>query len=76
VDAIQDPLKRKAMETMIKTYGQTPKQLFDAPHPPSQLGESGGAMVLISQLLLQSDSKPSSVDDVDGGRNKVCLRWI
>lgn len=21
------------METMIKTYGQTPKQLFNAPHP-------------------------------------------
>lgn len=28
-----DPVKRKALETMIKTYGQTPRQLFTHPHP-------------------------------------------
>lgn len=28
-----DPVKRTALETMIKTYGQTPKQLFTSPHP-------------------------------------------
>ncbi|KAK6183248.1 hypothetical protein SNE40_010762 [Patella caerulea] len=32
VGKINDPLKRHAMLTMIKTYGQTPKQLFRAPH--------------------------------------------
>ncbi|XP_071834039.1 lysosomal-trafficking regulator-like isoform X3 [Apostichopus japonicus] len=31
--AIADPVRRQAVETMIKTYGQTPKQLFHAPHP-------------------------------------------
>ncbi|XP_071961754.1 lysosomal-trafficking regulator-like isoform X2 [Antedon mediterranea] len=30
---MEDPLKRRALETMIKTYGQTPKQLFRQPHP-------------------------------------------
>ncbi|XP_048259527.1 lysosomal-trafficking regulator-like isoform X2 [Haliotis rufescens] len=29
---ITDPLKRQAVLTMIKTYGQTPKQLFRSPH--------------------------------------------
>ncbi|XP_030854757.1 lysosomal-trafficking regulator isoform X6 [Strongylocentrotus purpuratus] len=30
---IKDNTKRRAVETMIKTYGQTPKQLFTNPHP-------------------------------------------
>ena len=29
-----DPVKRNALETMIKTYGQTPRQLFTSSHPP------------------------------------------
>ena len=33
VDAENDPVKRNALETMIKTYGQTPRQLFTTPHP-------------------------------------------
>ena len=32
VESISDPLKRRAVETMIRTYGQTPKQLFKTPH--------------------------------------------
>ncbi|XP_063958609.1 lysosomal-trafficking regulator-like isoform X1 [Lytechinus pictus] len=30
---ITDHTRRRAVETMIKTYGQTPKQLFPNPHP-------------------------------------------
>lgn len=30
---IDDPVEKLAMETMIKTYGQMPRQLFDSPHP-------------------------------------------
>jgi hypothetical protein len=33
VDLITDVVHRKAIETMIKTWGQTPKQLFDSAHP-------------------------------------------
>ena len=34
VDQIKDTVHRKAIETMIKTWGQTPKQLFTSnPHP-------------------------------------------
>ena len=34
VEQITDTVRRKAIETMIKTWGQTPKQLFvGAPHP-------------------------------------------
>ena len=33
VTTIKDPLERVAWETMVRTYGQTPRQLFKAPHP-------------------------------------------
>ena len=33
IDSEDDPVKRTALETMIKTYGQTPRQLFTQPHP-------------------------------------------
>ncbi|XP_077276800.1 lysosomal-trafficking regulator mauve isoform X2 [Temnothorax americanus] len=33
VEQITDPLERQAWETMVRTYGQTPAQLFRAPHP-------------------------------------------
>ena len=39
VEQISDLVQRKAIETMIKTWGQTPKQLFtsNTPHPQSAL---------------------------------------
>lgn len=33
---ITDPIESKAVETMIKTYGQMPKQLFKTAHPASK----------------------------------------
>lgn len=33
VESIEDPLERCAWETMVRTYGQTPRQLFKTPHP-------------------------------------------
>ncbi|XP_054259566.1 lysosomal-trafficking regulator isoform X2 [Macrosteles quadrilineatus] len=33
LEAIPDPVVRTAWETMVKTYGQTPRQLFRASHP-------------------------------------------
>jgi hypothetical protein len=34
VSSITDPVRQKALKTMIETYGQTPRQLFDYPHSP------------------------------------------
>ena len=42
VTSFEDPVKRKAMETMVKTYGQTPKMLFSNPHPARMMGDDGG----------------------------------
>ena len=36
MEQITDSVHRKAIETMIKTWGQTPKQLFKTTHPLSQ----------------------------------------
>ena len=33
ISDLGDAIQRKALLTMIKTYGQTPKQLFKTPHP-------------------------------------------
>jgi len=33
VESISDSVKRNAVRTMIRTTGQTPKQLFRAAHP-------------------------------------------
>lgn len=52
VDTIKEPVHRQATITMIKTYGQTPKQLFEkAPHP-----EPGTSQSVISQLFVSSSS--------------------
>ena len=32
MNAARDPLKRRALQTMIETYGQTPRKLFNGPH--------------------------------------------
>ncbi|KAI1302326.1 Lysosomal-trafficking regulator [Halotydeus destructor] len=47
VDNIEDPLRRKALETMIKTFGQMPRQLFTRPHisTSSKPEYSGGVPV-------------------------------
>lgn len=34
VSSITDPVRQKALKTMIETYGQTPRQLFNYPHSP------------------------------------------
>lgn len=59
VSAVEDPVQRRALETMIKTYGQTPRQLFHAAHvsrPGSRLimeGELPAAMGLLVQFAFR-----------------------
>ena len=33
---MKNQLERKAIQTMVRTYGQTPKQLFRVQHPPKK----------------------------------------
>ncbi|XP_028280141.1 lysosomal-trafficking regulator isoform X8 [Parambassis ranga] len=59
VSAVEDPVQRRALETMIKTYGQTPRQLFNASHicragPKLTMeGELPAAMGLLVQLAFR-----------------------
>ena len=41
VSKIDDSLKRNALITMIRTFGQMPKQLFKHPHPQRLLSSTG-----------------------------------
>ncbi|XP_059501535.1 lysosomal-trafficking regulator isoform X2 [Stegostoma tigrinum] len=59
VSAVEDPVQRRALETMIKTYGQTPRQLFTTTHPSrhgprhSMEGELPAAMGLLVQFAFR-----------------------
>uniref|UniRef100_A0A3P8W4F7 Lysosomal trafficking regulator n=1 Tax=Cynoglossus semilaevis TaxID=244447 RepID=A0A3P8W4F7_CYNSE len=46
VSAVEDPVQRRALETMIKTYGQTPRQLFSASH----IGRAGPKLTMEGEL--------------------------
>lgn len=53
VNAITDPVRQKALKTMIETYGQTPQKLFTFPHSPRpqcqpQPSSSGEGSSLVS----------------------------
>ncbi|XP_066534350.1 lysosomal-trafficking regulator isoform X2 [Hoplias malabaricus] len=59
VSAVEDPVQRRALETMIKTYGQTPRQLFNTTHisragPKLMIeGELPAAMGILVQLAFR-----------------------
>ncbi|XP_006746210.1 lysosomal-trafficking regulator [Leptonychotes weddellii] len=61
VSAVEDPVQRRALETMIKTYGQTPRQLFQSAHasrPGSKLnleGELPAAVGLLVQFAFREN---------------------
>lgn len=46
VSSVEDPVQRRALETMIKTYGQTPRQLFHSAH----LTRSGSKLLMEGEL--------------------------
>ncbi|XP_054002539.1 lysosomal-trafficking regulator isoform X2 [Hylaeus anthracinus] len=57
VEQIADPLERQAWETMVRTYGQTPAQLFRAAHPL--------AIQNLGNTMLHSPL-PQVIEGVDG----------
>ncbi|XP_018413216.1 PREDICTED: lysosomal-trafficking regulator [Nanorana parkeri] len=65
VSAVEDPVQRRALETMIKTYGQTPRQLFHSAHVCRQgskllmEGELPAAMGLLVQLAFRENRESS-----------------
>ncbi|XP_064599745.1 lysosomal-trafficking regulator-like [Liolophura sinensis] len=87
VEGIKDPVRRYAMKTMIKTYGQTPKQLFMSPHPPKSSTSENTPVGLekITQLFSKASSPPSqpsqlmtnliSDDTMSPSRQVLGLSW-
>ncbi|KAG7462834.1 hypothetical protein MATL_G00188970 [Megalops atlanticus] len=65
VSAVEDPVQRRALETMIKTYGQTPRQLFNSTHisraGPRLImeGELPAAMGLLVHLAFRESKEQS-----------------
>ncbi|XP_067682841.1 lysosomal-trafficking regulator-like isoform X2 [Haliotis asinina] len=65
---ITDPLKRQAVLTMIKTYGQTPKQLFRTPHRQGVVTGTPSAAPLLSDPHLDGRER-RPISNING------LRW-
>ena len=63
MNAITDPVRQKALKTMIETYGQTPQQLFTYPHSSRPLrkpqpippGEGTSMVSLGTRKFLDAD---------------------
>ena len=63
VNAITDPVRQKALKTMIETYGQTPQQLFTYRHSSRQQrkpqpllpGEGSSLVSLNTRKFLDAD---------------------
>lgn len=51
LEAIADPIHRKAVEGMINNFGQTPTQLLTDPHPKRMTKEEAAKKVLGSRLM-------------------------
>ena len=60
MNAARDPLKRRALQTMIETYGQTPRKLFNMPHVQRF------SKVLVSPLTDMMPSLPQAVENLMG----------
>ena len=66
VDSILDKVERDARETMVKLYGQMPRQLFRAPHPMivqnlTTEEEGENVPILPGQFVLSSASYESNM---------------
>ena len=70
MNAARDPLKRRALQTMIETYGQTPRKLFNAPHVQRF------SKIAVSPLSDMIPSLPQAVENLMGsvGRERVNSR--
>ena len=56
VDAIQDPIQRRSVETQIANFGQMPSQIFSRPHPmrislKESLQSSDGVVIGLYQVV-------------------------
>ena len=61
IDKIHDPLRRSATIEQIRSFGQTPTQLFTQPHPPRKVMPRPGALLRSSWLQRFTAAKSEMV---------------
>lgn len=47
---VSDPVEKIALQTMVRTYGQMPRQLLTTPHPSSSLSKTSHSGVKLSHF--------------------------
>ena len=69
LDAIHDPIQRKAVEGMINNFGQIPTQLLTEPHPKRMSKEEASRKVLgsriMSTLTVADERSPNILEQPD-----------
>ena len=83
VDSIEDPVRRNALRTMIRTYGQTPKMLFSAPHPAPNIRINAAREKSVKNLANGSIQKVCISENIVSQIHKytaihfsVCIRGL
>ena len=87
MNAAKDPLKRRALQTMIETYGQMPRKLFNMPHvqrfskiPASPLSDMMPSLPqAVESLMISSGTRErlnSKIEFEGSGEISFCLDFF
>ena len=81
VEGISSPRERSAFELQIQEFGQTPKQLFSAPHPCRSDADAPVALCSSAAAGAETASRGRELSDdiervLDGGRSPVKSRSV
>ena len=59
LDRVSNAAERRALELQISEFGQTPTQLFDAPHPPRRAGAAAAPLIDEAELVARLSAPPA-----------------
>lgn len=65
IELISDPIERRAIKIQIAEYGQTPKQLFDSPHPQRKEKPSSSKPMYFTEIPFESITKDIETENLD-----------
>ena len=70
LDAITDPVERRSLESQINEFGQTPKKIFDRPHPQRQAKAKSNSGADSDEEEEESDEEEQEAEKAAIGRKQ------
>ena len=65
IELMSDPIERRALKIQIAEYGQTPKQLFDYPHPQRKEKPSVPKQLCFTETPFEKMEKEIETENID-----------